>query len=91
MQWNSHKVISLLSLISPLCLLENIFLMRMAGLTWGSLSTHLSKIESAGYLNIGKSFKGKKHQTIIYLTEQGRKTFREYKKNMKQVLNDLPD
>lgn len=63
----------------------------MAGLTWGSLSTHLSKLESTGYVNIEKSFKGKKPQTIIYLTEKGHKTFQEYKKNMKQVLNDLPD
>jgi DNA-binding MarR family transcriptional regulator len=68
-----------------------IFLMRMTGLTWGNLSTHLSKLESAGYVNVEKTFKGKKPHTIIYLTDQGRTAFKEYKKNLKQVLDDLPD
>ncbi|MFQ6115779.1 MAG: winged helix-turn-helix domain-containing protein [bacterium] len=68
-----------------------IFLMRMTGLTWGSLSTHLSKLESAGYVTIEKTYKGKKPHTIIYLTQQGRTAFRKYKQNLKQVLDDLPD
>ena len=68
-----------------------IFLMRMTGLTWGSLSTHLSKLESAGYVHIEKTFKGKKPRTVIRLTDQGRTAFRAYKKNLKQVLDDLPD
>jgi hypothetical protein len=37
------------------------------------------------------TFKSKKPHTIIYLSEQGRNAFREYKKNLKQVLDDLPD
>jgi DNA-binding MarR family transcriptional regulator len=68
-----------------------IFLMRMTGLTWGNLSTHLSKLESAGYVKIEKTFKGKKPHTIISLSDQGRAAFREYKNNLQQVLNDLPD
>lgn len=68
-----------------------IFLMRMTGLTWGNLSTHLSKLESTGYVNIEKTFKGKKPQTIVSLREEGRKAFRDYRKSLKQVLDDLPD
>ena len=67
-----------------------IFLMRMTGLTWGTLSTHLSKLESTGYVIIEKTFKGKKPQTIISLSNQGRAAFRKYKKNLQQVLADLP-
>lgn len=68
-----------------------IFLMRQTGLTWGNLSTHLSKLEQAGYVEIVKTYKGKKPYTLIRLTEQGREAFREYKKSMKKVLDDLPD
>ena len=68
-----------------------IFLMRQTGLTWGNLSTHLSKLEDSGYIAIEKGFKGKKPHTAIRLTNEGRFAFRKYKKSMKQVLDDLPD
>ena len=68
-----------------------IFLMRLTGLTWGNLSTHLSKLEEAGYVTIEKTFKGKKPHTLIHLTDRGRAAFSEYKKSMQRVLDDLPD
>ena len=68
-----------------------VFLKRLTGLTWGNLSTHLSKLEKAGYAAIEKEFRGKKPHTMIRLTDQGRAAFREYKKSMQQVLDDLPD
>jgi DNA-binding MarR family transcriptional regulator len=70
---------------------DYVFLMRLTGLTWGNLFTHLTKLEEAGYIIIEKSFKGKKPFTILQLSDQGRKAFREYKKNMVQILDDLPD
>ena len=68
-----------------------VFLKNMTGLTWGNLSTHLTKLEDAGYIAINKEFKGKKPHTTISLTKQGRTAFREYKKSLQQVLDDLPD
>jgi DNA-binding MarR family transcriptional regulator len=68
-----------------------VFLKNMTGLTWGNLSTHLTKLEEAGYIAINKEFKGKKPHTTISLTKQGRTAFREYKKSLQQVLDDLPD
>ena len=68
-----------------------IFLKQMTGMTWGNLSTHLTKLEEAGYVTIEKGFKGKKPHTMVRLTTQGRDAFRDYKKSMQQVLDDLPD
>jgi DNA-binding MarR family transcriptional regulator len=68
-----------------------IYLRNLTGMTWGNLSTHLSKLEEAGYVTIEKGFKGKKPHTMIRLTTQGRDAFREYKKSMQQVLDDLPE
>ena len=70
---------------------DYVFLMRLTGLTWGNLATHLNKLEEAGYVEVQKSFKGKKPQTTLRLTEQGRIAFRAYKESMQQVLNDLPE
>jgi DNA-binding MarR family transcriptional regulator len=60
-------------------------------MTWGNLSTHLSKLEEAGYVLIEKGFKGKKPQTILRLTDQGRSAFKAYKERLLRVLDDLPD
>ena len=68
-----------------------VFLKNMTGLTWGNLSTHLSKLEEADYVTIEKEFRGKKPHTMIRLTDKGRAAFREYKQQMQQVLDDLPD
>ena len=68
-----------------------LFLMHQTGLTFGNLSSHMSKLEAAGYIEIIKEFVGKKPHTMLSLTEAGRTAFQAYRQNMKQVLDDLPD
>jgi DNA-binding MarR family transcriptional regulator len=70
---------------------DYVFLMRLTGLTWGNLATHLNKLEQAGYIAIDKQFQGKKPHSTIRLTDEGRAAFRAYKNSMSQVLDDLPD
>jgi DNA-binding MarR family transcriptional regulator len=67
------------------------FLMNQTGMTWGNLSAHMSKLEEAGYLEVEKSFKGKRPNTMLRLTHQGRAAFQSYRRKMKQVLDDLPE
>jgi DNA-binding MarR family transcriptional regulator len=70
---------------------DYVYIMNLTGLTWGNLATHLSKLEEAGYIEMQKFFKGKKPQTMLRMTEAGRNAFREYRKIMQQLLDDLPD
>jgi DNA-binding MarR family transcriptional regulator len=67
-----------------------IFLMNQTELTWGNLSAHLSKLEAAGYLTVEKTFKGKRPNTMLRLTNEGREAFRTYTVMMRQLFNDLP-
>mgnify|MGYP003461739310 CR=1 FL=1 len=67
------------------------FLMNQTGMTWGNLSAHMSKLEEAGYLEVEKSFKGKRPNTMLRLTRQGRAAFQAYRQKMKQVLDNLPE
>lgn len=62
-----------------------LYLLRETGLTRGNLSSHLSKLEEAGYIQIEKTYKGKVPQTLVSITEQGRTAFLAYRKK----LNDL--
>ena len=66
-----------------------LFLMNQTALTRGNLSSHLSKLEAAGYIEIKKEFVEKIPRTLLRLTEEGRKAFQEYQSNMKQVLDSL--
>ena len=65
------------------------FLMRQAGLTWGNLSAHLSKLEEAGYIQIEKTYRGKRPYTLVRLSENGRAVFKSYVQQMKTVLGNL--
>ena len=65
------------------------FLMRQTGLTWGNLSSHMSKLEAAGYIEVEKEFVGRKPRTMLRLTDEGRAAFQEYVQSMKQVFEDL--
>lgn len=68
-----------------------LFLMRQTGLTKGNLSSHMSKLENAGYVEVVKEFINKIPRTMLRLTKQGRKAFNDYRQSMKQVLDDLPE
>ncbi len=56
-------------------------------LTDGNLSTHLSQLDKAGYINITKKFKAKKPKTIVTISAQGRIALKNYI-NMLQSLLD---
>jgi DNA-binding MarR family transcriptional regulator len=71
--------------------IDFVLLKRVTDFSWGNLSAHLSKLEEAGYVTMEKTFQEKKPHTLIYLSDQGRKAFREYKEDLQQVLNSLPD
>ena len=46
--------------------------------TQGNLSVHLRKLEDAGYIEIEKSFLGRKPLTRARITSSGRKAFADY-------------
>ena len=66
-----------------------LFLTRLTGLTPGNLSSHMSKLEDAGYVEVIKEFVDKKPHTMLRLTGKGRDAFKAYVESMKQVFNGL--
>jgi DNA-binding MarR family transcriptional regulator len=65
-----------------------LFLMHQTGLTPGNLSSHTSKLEVAGYIEIVKDFVDRKPHTMLRLTDAGRGAFQEYRESMMQVLGE---
>ncbi|MCH2458521.1 winged helix-turn-helix domain-containing protein [Henriciella marina] len=56
------------------------------GATDGNLSTHLKKLEEAGYVRQEKRFVGKKPQTRIFLTDSGRKAWLDWIDQMRGLM-----
>jgi DNA-binding transcriptional ArsR family regulator len=63
-----------------------LFLQRETELTKGNLSSHLTKLEQAGYVEIEKTFRGKIPLTICRLSKAGREAFQRYRATMKKAL-----
>ena len=57
----------------------------------GNLSVHLSKLEDAGYIEINKSFVGKRPRTSCTLTDKGRKAFKNYVETIEQYIHPGED
>jgi DNA-binding MarR family transcriptional regulator len=66
------------------------FLMSQTGLSWGNLSSHMSKLEKAGYIGVDKSFVKRRPRTMLKLTAKGRTAFQAYRQHMQMLLDSLP-
>jgi len=65
------------------------FLINATELTDGNLSSHLSKLEAANYVEIEKGYDGKRPRTRLRLTEEGRQAVEKYRNTMQQALQNL--
>ncbi len=78
-----------LLILSYLFVLESadfIFLRGQTGLTWGNLSSHITKLEEKQYVQVKKEFVRKKPHTMVTLTDKGKEAFLNYRAKMKEIL-----
>jgi DNA-binding MarR family transcriptional regulator len=64
--------LAILTVLSSVQAADFVFLQRTTGLTKGNLSSHLTKLEEAGLVEIHKRFVGKKPNTNVTLTAAGK-------------------
>lgn len=82
-----------IAIMSILFIVESadfVFLRNQTGLTAGNLSSHIGKLEEAGYVRVNKEFVGKRPHTTLSLTSEGRKAFVDYRCNLEAVLRSMP-
>ncbi len=81
--------ISIMTLLSVVENADFLFIMNQTGLTQGNLSFHLTKLEAAGYVIIEKTFKNKRPNTVLQLSEEGREEFRTYINSVKEFIGSI--
>lgn len=62
------------------------FLLSQTGMSRGNLSSHLSKLEMAGYIAIQKEFVEKIPHTQLSLTSKGRQAYLAYRRSLAGML-----
>jgi DNA-binding transcriptional ArsR family regulator len=66
-----------------------LYILHETSLTKGNLSSHLSKLEEAGYLEIEKTYRGKIPLTLLCLTTAGRTAFEGYREQLKGLVDHI--
>lgn len=62
------------------------FLENVTGLTRGNISSHVSKLEAAGYLSVTKEFRGRTPVTSYRITDAGREALTSYRAQLRAVM-----
>ena len=63
-------------------------LRTMCALTDGNLSRHLDVLREASLVEVWKGFEGRRPQTVVRLTTEGRRRFVEYLEELERVVRD---
>ena len=79
----------ILAFLSAIDSADFTFLLNQTGLTRGNLSSHLLKLEEAGYISVQKEFVDRIPRTLIRLTDTGREAIQTYRETMRQVVDEL--
>ena len=62
------------------------YIKEQTGATAGNLSVQIDKLSAVGYIEVEKTFKGKRPCTICRITSEGLKAFEDYVKAIKSYL-----
>ena len=64
-----------------------VYLKEKTDSTAGNLSVQLDKLSAAGYIEVEKTFAGKKPRTVCRISDTGRRAFEEYVESLRTYLN----
>ena len=63
-----------------------VYLSRQTGFTAGNISSHMARLENAGYVELEKGFAGRRPRTVYRLTAAGREAFERYREDVAGIL-----
>jgi DNA-binding MarR family transcriptional regulator len=78
--------LALTAILSVVESADFLYLQRETGLTKGNLSSHLAKLEEAGYVAIKKTYRGRIPLTLVRLTDAGATAYKAYRARFKKFL-----
>jgi predicted ArsR family transcriptional regulator len=83
--------LSLLACLYVIREADFVFLQNETGLSAGNISSHMRKLEQAGYVKVHKTFSGRRPQTRFRMTAAGRRAFSGYLETIGEVLEQVEE
>lgn len=83
---HSQLRLAVMSLLMSVESAEFVYIKEKTGATAGNLSVQVDKLSSAGYIEVIKSFKGKKPLTTCKISKKGVEAFENYVNQIQQYL-----
>ncbi len=84
---HSQLRLAVMSLLLAVKSAEFVYIKEKTAATAGNLSVQIDKLNKAGYIEVEKSFRGKKPLTTCKITKKGILAFEDYVDNLKQYIN----
>ncbi len=81
------RIVTTLAALTPGDRLTFPRLRELLDMTAGNLSTHLTKLEEAGYVNVDKEFNRRTPVTLVSLSNAGRRAFLGYRDALRALLD----
>ena len=83
---HSELRLAVMSLLLGVESADFVYIREQTGATAGNLSVQLDKLSQAGYIEVNKTFVGKKPRTTCNITPEGIKAFEEYVNALKSYI-----
>ena len=87
---HSELRLAIMSLLISADEAEFPYIKEQTGATAGNLSVQIDKLSAAGYIEVEKTFKGKRPCTLCRITGNGRQAFEDYVDALKGYLEVCP-
>ena len=84
---HSQLRLAVMSILLSVDEADFVYLKEQTNATAGNLSVQIDKLSEAGYIQVNKSFTGKKPRTTCCITEAGKAAMEEYVEALKSYLN----
>lgn len=83
---HSELRLAVMSLLLSVEEADFVYIKQQTGATSGNLSIQIDKLQQAGYIDVTKSFEGKRPKTTCKITSQGIKAFEKYVEALKSYI-----
>ncbi len=83
---HSQLRLGVMSLLMSTESADFVYIKEKTSATAGNLSVQIDKLSSAGYIEVTKSFKGKKPHTSCAITKVGQQAFEKYVQDLQNYL-----
>ena len=85
---HSQLRLAVMSILLSVDEADFVYLREQTGATGGNLSVQIDKLQTAGYIGVNKSFRGKMPRTVCSITKKGVAAFEAYTKALQSYIGN---